>query len=189
MSRSDGPWGRIVGPKFMGDWEVKPIEYKGEQVNVYYLIGALRDGEGALHMVRIALDSPDVLPEHYTEVWCYDKQTPGEINPGSGGSSFPQTLEESLQYLEVGETIGFTILERNVLPKAPFIKNSQYSLINTEQYIFVRDLYNQYPEIFQQMSPKDRENLDQLKWPEGVLTFAATDSIGVMRNSTEDCFK
>lgn len=177
-----GLYGRDIDMSLLGDWEVRPIDYEGQQINIYYLLAGLRDGDGKIHIVRLAYDSPDIM-EHWAYYMCSYDSRPG---PASGQAIyFP--LEESLTHLRVGETGYLVAYEYSEYEQEKEWASPEYpQIINNAKGRLMIYLYNEYPDEFR-LTDGERADLELLKWPDRTVTLATPGGVAVKRDSEEDC--
>jgi hypothetical protein len=176
-SRDGSEWSRMVRARFLGDWEVRPIEYEGRQIDVYYLLTGLRDGGGRLHVVRLALDSPDIR-DHWTCLFC--------TIPGGGRGIAFWPLEDTLSHVRIGEAVEFDVFEVTELPVDRFEADPTYPFINDAQFILMETLHNQQPDQLQ-MGAAERDALAGNVWPDRTVSLALPLGPFVFRESREDC--
>lgn len=172
--------------RYLGDWEEEPIKYGGVEVGLVHLLAGLRDGEGKLHVVRIAYDSFDLEPRHMTGLWClYDGQS--SLSPLSGDRHL-FFLEKLPEWFRVGEEIGIKIPEKNyfevgsIFPVNPNVPKEW----NNAQTVMLLTLFNTQSNNYS-LSAFERSALDQYQWPDRMVTLAPTSGVGVRRASEQDC--
>jgi hypothetical protein len=178
-----GPIGRSISPVFLGDWEAEEVGYKGETINLYHLLAGLRDGDGGLHIVRLAYDSPDVQPAHGASFHCDDSHF---RLTSESGIPHMVILEDLLPQLRVGEPLGIFIYERSVFPIPEFEPYPNgYPEVNNVQEMLMSELVNSLPGM--QLTAPQKAAIDQRRWPEGVVTFGLPKGFAVRRASLDEC--
>ena len=177
FSKITGPYGRRIAIRLLGDWEAEQIDYNGKQIDLYHLLAGLRDGDGVLHVVRLAYDSPDIV-DHYTTLVC---------NYLGSKESLVWPLEEAISsHIRVGEETQLYVLEQTKLTVEKYSENPKYTFINNAQFILMTELHNQRADLFQ-MTASERAALDELDWPDRVVTLPLPLPLEVQRSSIDDC--
>lgn len=186
-----GLWSRAVNFRFLGDWETETMDYEGQRITLYSVLGGLRDGDGRLHVARIALDAPDFIPKHITYVTCDFKNSDGALMTGKGQSANAWT-EDMLPQLRVGEAMGLTIDESRIALPEPFASSNivydgeELPEFNNAQYVLRAWLFNDLSDQFQ-LTEGEKVLLEQKAWPERVVSLAIQDGFSIRRSSEDDC--
>lgn len=186
---SNEPNFMLVAPIFTGDWVVTETQYKDKKIQLYKLVTVLNVG-GAIRVVELAWDSPDVTPEHYAIVKCevYDKQK-AELLMSDRSSDFAAfDLKHALPALRVGGAVGVHVWGDTRLPQDKLnIYDSETPQLNDEQHVLMISLFNTDPDSYS-LSAKDYAALrDKGQWPDRIVTLALDDGLTMSGDSLDTC--
>lgn len=161
---------------YLGEYEVTKVMYQGKEIELPLLLTGLRSADGKLHLVKVAVETPDLEPKRwYGTLWTY-KGSSGRIIPRES-----EDLYEVLNMLQSGEVLSLNVVFSKgnaALPglwKQEAIEDfkgtygrGQMVWSNTGS-VMLRHLYNKDPEriTYEEAVAMEENGV----WPDRVITI------------------
>jgi hypothetical protein len=161
---------------YLGEYEIAKVTYKGQEVRLPLLLTGMRSADEKLHLVKVAVETPDLEPKReYVTNWCYD---------GGSGRIFEREGEELLVILDMlktGEVLSLDVVFNKGNAKLPGLGKQEriedlhgaYGrgkvLWSNVGHLMLRYLYNNDPEriTYEEAVAMEKDG----EWPDRVVTI------------------